>query len=410
MRIAVYEHMSSGGFAGQPIREDVLAEGYGMLRTITSDFKEAGHEITVLLDGRISKLNPPLPADCIVPIFNLQEIEGYFANIAKINDAVLIVAPETGCILQSLVKLVEKTGKVSLNCQSRAISKVADKTNLYQVLEKNYLPTPKTTTLRVDSDLAEVKRAIKSKLSYPVVFKPSDGVSCGGLSIVLEDPQVEKAIEKIKNESAKEHFVVQEFIEGEAASVSLLCAKGKAVVISLNRQKIKAGVAEETSCYEGGSVPFDHPLKHEAFAISEKVVACFEGLRGYIGVDLILAKDSLIVVDVNPRLTTSYVGLSQVATFNVAEALIVSILNSEFPLRPETKGFVCFSKLEVTKPTDSAFQKIAQINEVVSPPFPLNNNQKACGLIAGKGDSMEQAKTQLEEAKKRVLNIIRRGK
>ena len=350
--------MSSGGYAGQPISNSVLAEGFGMLRTATSDFKAAGHEITVLLDDRISKLNPPINSDFIVPISCPQEIKNFLSNIATINyDAVLIVAPETGQTLQSLVELVEKTGKVSLNCESSAISKVANKAILYQVLEKNHLPIPKTLTLNVNDDLTEVKQTIKTKLCYPVIFKPVDGVSCSGLSIVKEEEQIKQAIEKIKAESAEKHFVVQEFIEGEAASVSLLCAKGKALAISLNQQTVKVGAPEEASCYEGGLVPFDHPLKQEAFAISEKVVGCFEGLRGYVGVDLILAKDSLFVVDVNPRLTTSYVGLSQVANFNVAEALVTAIMKGEFPDRLGTTGYVSFSKLKIPKPTINTLPK-----------------------------------------------------
>ena len=39
------------------------------------------------------------------------------------------------------------------------------------------------------------------------------------------------------------------------------------------------------------------------------MVESFSGLRGYVGVDVVLGQDKLYVVDVNPRLTTSYVGL-----------------------------------------------------------------------------------------------------
>jgi len=312
--------------------------------------------------------------------------------------------------LQSLVILVEQTGKVSLNCESSAIQKVADKAVLCEILNKNSLPTPKTLVLNVADGLAIVKRAIKSKLSYPVVFKPMDGVSCGGLSAVKEDAQVEKAIAKIKAESAGKRFIIQEFVEGEAASVSLLSARGKALAISLNKQNVKIALPETVSSYEGGTVPFDHPLKQEAFAMAQKVVESYPGLRGYVGVDLVLAQDKPFVVDVNPRLTTSYVGLSRVADFNVAQALVNAVLKSELPAKHESHGFACFSKIETPKPTISAFQKAAQISEVVSPPFPLNDNTKACSLIAGHGDSLENAWLRLEEAKKRTLNIISRGK
>ena len=183
-----------------------------MLRSIVSDFKSAGHEVTVLLDDRISKLNPPIDADCTVPIFYPKEAEKFLTNAAKINDAVYVIAPETGQTLQSLVELVEHTGKVSLNCESRAIQKVADKTVLYETLKKNGLPTPNTVALNVDEGLAEVKQTIRSKLSYPLVFKPMDGVSCGGLSIVKEEAQVEKAIAKIKAESAGKHLLFKSLL------------------------------------------------------------------------------------------------------------------------------------------------------------------------------------------------------
>ena len=103
LRIIVYEHVSGGGYAQQPIPPSVLSEGFGMLRTVVSDFKAAGHEVTVLLDERLSKLNPPLDADCTVPIFYASEPKRFLSNIAKINDAVYVIAPETGQTLQSLV-------------------------------------------------------------------------------------------------------------------------------------------------------------------------------------------------------------------------------------------------------------------------------------------------------------------
>src|SRR5208283_427761 len=325
-----------------------------MLRSIVSDFKSAGHEVTVLLDARLSKLNPPIVADCAIPVFYPKEAEKLLVNAAKINDAVYVIAPETGQTLRSLVELVEHIGKVSLNCDASVIQRVADKTVLYETLKKNGLPTPNTVVLNVDGGLAEVKQTIRSKFSYPLVFKPVAGVSCGGLSLVKEDAQVEKAVDKIKAESAGKHFIVQEFIDGEAASVSVLCTGSKALAISLNRQNVKVAVPEACSSYEGGTVPFDHPLKQEALKVGERVVESFPGLRGYVGVDLVLVKDKSFVVDVNPRLTTSYVGLSRVTSFNVAEALVNAVLKGKLPTKQETRGFVYFSKVETPKPTVSA--------------------------------------------------------
>jgi predicted ATP-grasp superfamily ATP-dependent carboligase len=69
MKVIVYEHVSGGGYCGQLIPPGVLAEGFAMLRSIVGDFKAAGHTVTVMLDDRLSKLNPPIEADLVVPVF-----------------------------------------------------------------------------------------------------------------------------------------------------------------------------------------------------------------------------------------------------------------------------------------------------------------------------------------------------
>ena len=50
------------------------------------------------------------------------------------------------------------------------------------------------------------------------------------------------------------------------------------------------------------------------------------GLLGYVGVDLVLgdAADGSrdYAIEINPRLTTSYVGLRALADFNIAEAML----------------------------------------------------------------------------------------
>jgi len=409
LKIIVYEHVSGGGYAAKQISPSILSEGFGMLRKIVSDFKLAGHEVTVLLDQRLSNLTPPLNANCIVPVSNSEEPKKFLVSLAKNNDAIYVIAPETGKTLQSLVEIVEQTDKISLNCESSAIQKVADKTVLCEVLEKNCLATPKTMVFDINDNLSEIKCSIKSELTYPLVFKPVDGTSCCALSIVKQESQVNDAISKLKAESANQHFIVQEFIEGEAASVSLLCEKGEARAISLNQQNVEICTPDGISSYKGGVIPFDHRLKQGAFRVSEKAAECFPGLRGYVGVDLILSRDKPFVVDVNPRLTTSFVGLSQTAKFNVAEEIVKAVLKGNLHADSENNGYVYFSKYETCKPTNNAFQTIAQMKEVVSPPFPLSDSQKACALISAHGDSLENAKEKLEEAKKHVLSIISRG-
>jgi len=410
VRLLVYEHVSGGGFAGKSISASVLSEGFGMLRALISDFKAAGHNVTTTLDSRVARLNPLLDADCVLPVFSSREAEVSIRKLAEQADSAYVIAPETDGILQSLVELVEQSGAASLNCSAGAIGKVSDKVGFYEFVRKRGLPLPATMRFSVTDDLKEIEQAVRGSLGFPVIFKPSDGVSCGGVSAVSNEEQVAGAVNKVKHESASKHFLVQELTKGDAASVSLLSTGNEALPISLNRQDVTIETPEACSSYSGGAVPLDHPLQAEAFRVSEKIVKSVTGLRGYVGVDFVLTKEEAVAIEVNPRLTTSYIGLRRVINFNLAQAIVDAVLKRELPAHIQNRGCAYFSKVETAKPTIGALQAIYRMQGVVSPPFPVAENGVASALIASYGATLHEATTRFREAKKRVLNTISRGK
>jgi len=406
LKILVYEHICGGGYAEKPLPIGVLSEGFAMLRCAVADFREAGHEVTVLLDARLAKFEPPTGANYVVQVVHAGEPRKLLVEAAKRNDAIYVVAPETGGTLQTFVRFAEETGKTSLDSKSDAIAEVADKAQLYGTLLKNWFSVPKTLTLNITDSTAGIGQTIERELKYPVVFKPTDGAGCSGISLVKGAADIEDALVKIKVESADTRFIVQEFVAGQPSSVSLFTNGKKAVALSLNIQQITLVQPAEASSYSGGCVPFEHPMKKQAFDLAERVIESFPGLRGYVGVDLILGKEGVFVLDVNARLTTAYIGLRQVVGFNMAKALIETAITGKTPDKPQLLGVACFSKIKTPSPTAAAYRKVARLSGVISPPFPLAGYSEACALIMGYGDSMGDAQLRLEEAKKSLHSIF----
>ncbi len=374
-----------------------------MLRSCVSNLKAAGYEVTVILDEGLSRLNPPIQADCIIPIFNFKEAQQAILKACVDIDAAYVIAPETGGTLHALVEFIEQNGVPLLNSRSNAIRTVSDKAALYETLKANKLKTPKTVRINVGR---YVKESILSKFEFPVVFKPVDGVGCSGLSIVKEASQVDGAIEKIDAELASETFMVQEYLEGETVSVSMLCTGTKSLPVSLNQQNVTLSTPDAASCYVGGCTPFEHEMKKKAFKTAEKVISCFPGLKGYVGVDLILTEKGPVVVDVNPRLTTSFIGLSRVASFNFGDAIAKAALKNDLPSKAALSGYACFTKIETPKADLDVLGKLYELAGVVSPPFPVQDSEVGCALVSVEGNSLAEACVLLEEAKKRVLDII----
>jgi hypothetical protein len=75
--------------------------------------------------------------------------------------------------------------------------------------------------------------------------------------------------------------------------------------------------------YLGGRLPLPAPLANRAIALAERAVRTVPGLLGYVGVDLVLVEkpEGDRVIEINPRLTTSYLGLRRLVRGNLASAL-----------------------------------------------------------------------------------------
>lgn len=119
-------------------------------------------------------------------------------------------------------------------------------------------------------------------------------------------------------------YIITEFIRGEDISSSVIAGKAAVLPLTINKQFIRAD--GERLRYEGGYVPYSlgQEADRELMRISEQVVTTLHG-AGYVGIDFVLAEDErkAYVVDVNPRPTTSIVGIAKVLkNYEVADLML----------------------------------------------------------------------------------------
>ena len=131
------------------LSSSILSEGYGMLRSLISDCKAAGHNVTTLLDSRLKKFNPPNEADQIVSVSSPNELSAKLKELSSVADAVYVIAPESGQVLEKLVENIETFGGTSLNCEIDAIKRVSNKMTVYETLERMGLKVPETVLLDI---------------------------------------------------------------------------------------------------------------------------------------------------------------------------------------------------------------------------------------------------------------------
>ena len=378
-----------------------------MLRALTADLQAAGHSVTNLLDSRICAFQPPLDAERVVPVSSLDKTRKIIKDYARSVDAACIIAPESNRILESTVAELEEEHVPLVNSPSRTIATVSSKCSLLEHVGNMGVSTPNSLAFNVRDDVFETSRVIAERIGFPGVLKPESEAGMAGLSLVKSKAEVKAAVEKITRESASDRFIAQEYVEGVPASVSLISTGEEAVAVSLNKQRITLSSAYSASVYEGGEVPLDSQLKHETMVTAKRVVESYRELKGYVGVDFILKNEGPVVIEVNPRLTTSYVGLREVTPFNPAEAMFNAALHHRLPAYKLTKGYACFSKVEMPKLLADDLKKTIKMEDVVSPPFPVSRDATELALICSKGATLQEAIMRLEKTKVKLRGVSR---
>jgi tyramine---L-glutamate ligase len=349
-KIFVHEFISGGGWPGSELPANLTAEGLGMLWSVLSDFRDWGEVRTVTtIDDRIddqlkSEKREQLPADEIVRL-QAEHHEEIFRSILQRSDAVLIIAPETDGILAKLTEIAEDL-KVPLLCSnSAAVKLTGNKAASHQIFRHAGLHVPDT---RLTSFATAGQAA--SELGYPLVTKPLDGTGCEGVCLVNNLSELGEALVLLRKVTLHDQILLQTFVEGTHASVSLLVAQDHSIPLSLNKQLIETG---RPFNYSGGIIPFEHPAAKYAFELAQAAVQAVPGLRGYVGVDIILEQDSAWLIEINPRITTSYVGLHRILSQNLAWAMWKACREDVLPERIVINGSIAFSK----ENTDPWFDK-----------------------------------------------------
>jgi predicted ATP-grasp superfamily ATP-dependent carboligase len=117
---------------------------------------------------------------------------------------------------------------------------------------------------------------------------------------------------------------VQPFLPGTPLSLSLLAQDGAAWLLACNRQHVTC--LDNAFTYRGGTVGGAEGRREVLEPLAARIVDALPGLWGYVGIDLVDTAEGPVVLEINPRLTTSYVGLRDSIGLNPA-ALVLDLLN-----------------------------------------------------------------------------------
>jgi tyramine---L-glutamate ligase len=292
---------------------------------VSKEFEDIGNKYNYINENKI--------------VIDIPLEDWLYENIAGFNSCMFISAEEN-MNLYSLTKIIEDNNVKIYGSDSNSTLLCSNKFSTFRHLQ-NVVKQPRTFYFTITDESpweVSIKNImdfldvgdIKESNEYKLIVKPLCGVDCQDMVILsnLEDIAIIK--EKFPKNS---QVIVQEFIPGENVSVSLISDGKKAIPISLNKQY--TDMKKEKQEYLGGELPYNHPLAKSAFSVAKKVVESVDGIKGFVGVDLIIRdseitkssdfevnQDSIYFLEINSRFTTPYVGINKIANFNIGKTII----------------------------------------------------------------------------------------
>jgi len=263
----------------------IIKEGRAMLKTLAHSFTALGHQVYY-------------PAKEEERIPGIAVRGEFFRTVEKLSercDAALVIAPERDDILYELTSIIED-GTVNLGSPPNAVKNCSDKLKTTNILLSNGIKAP---------EMIEKEEWRANEEWKKFVLKPRFGCGSKGV-MVVSDPQTKK-----------EGSILTRYIEGEEISASLIVGEDEVLPLTVNEQliSIDGGIN-----YLGGIVPYRTERWNEIMSISVETARIME-CRGYVGIDIILS-DEPYVVDVNPRPTTSIVGIDKAINFELADLIL----------------------------------------------------------------------------------------
>lgn len=311
MRLFVYEYTCAADLRGAAAAAALQAEGWAMLAAVLEDFgRLPGVGVATLVHATFEA---PTPPSCRVVRTGPEEAT--FRELAAASDFTLVIAPELDDLLLTRCCWVAESGGRLLGPSAGAVRLAADKWALGQHLRRHQVPTPEGRRLLGDGE--------DGNLPYPLVWKPRFGAGSIATFLVRKAGDWPRCRHEARAEGWRGESLAQTWVPGRPASVALLVGPRQCLPLAPAAQHLSD---DGRFHYLGGSLPLPRPLAERAVRLARRAAEVVPGLAGYVGVDVVLgdAADGSgdWVIEINPRLTTSYVGLRALCQDNLAGAML----------------------------------------------------------------------------------------
>ena len=348
MNVLLFEWLTGGGHCSNndaaDFNEPMLAMGSAMVSAVAADLTEH-FDVDLVWNQRlpVPDFGEDYPQSKPQAVLRFHKVGGRveaqetLVQLAEQADAILVIAPETD---GQLTQLIASLG----HCRYKLISPSMDFARL--TMDKNAFAEETKASgfahlpcgLLLSSFLEEA--ANEFPFSFPLVVKPVEGAGSERVTFVENRCQLLGLLAELRQSNELEDFRVEQFVQGDAVSVSVIgnakcfsnveflannefdsnqnAGSEASLVLKPLRQKFDR---EPFGEYRESVDDLSDDQTARAGNLVQRLMPHLPATAGYFGVDMVLSVDGPDfdkVIEVNPRLTMSYLALRKIHSCNLA--------------------------------------------------------------------------------------------
>ncbi len=264
---------------------------------------------------------------------------------------------------QTALKLAEKLDQYNIKIFGTSFKNMdlaEDRGHFSDLLKSLEIPYPEYGVAHDADEAIEVA----NRVGYPVLVRPSYVLGGQGMSIVINDKELENAVIKLLRDIPGNRVLIDHFLDrAEEAEADCLCDGEDVYIMGIMEHIEPAGIHSGDSFAVLPPYNFSESVMEQIRDYTKKLALALD-IRGLMNVQFAVKNEKVYVIEANPRASRSMPFICKafdVPFLNIASKIILGANKlKDFKIEPKVHGFA------IKEPVFS-FDKFPNVNKELGP-------------------------------------------
>lgn len=301
-------------------------------------------------------------------------------NVIELEQPIGVIVQFGGQTAINLAEPLVQAGVKILGTTIEDLDRAENRDLFEQALRSLEVPQPLGDTATSKEEAV----GIASKISYPVLVRPSYVLGGRAMEIVENQQDLEDYMEHAVKASPEHPVLIDRYLLGSECEVDAICDGETVLILGIMEHIERAGV------HSGDSMAVYPPQALSAEikqTIEDYTIRLARGLNciGMMNIQFVIHDNQVYVIEVNPRASRTVPFLSKVTGIPMAQIATKAILGEKLSDLGFTNGLYPESNAVHVKAPVFSFTKLQQVDTYLGP------EMKSTGEVMGSDQNLDKA-------------------